>query len=216
MVLKNFIVFEGIDGSGTTTQLTLLKKAFPKILLTAEPTSSATGQLLRQMLSGEFAVSSKTAAYLFAADRCEHLFGKVAYQDDRLVTGVIDVCTSGTVVASDRYLFSSLAYQGEDDARDLTAWLNERFPLPELLVYFQLSPEAAIERVSSRGGKREIYETLSILNAVSSRYDAILSSYEGSAMHEEMHVVRVDALQPIEDVAQAVLSFVCPFLDRAP
>lgn len=214
MVLKNFIAFEGIDGSGTTTQLSLLKKAYPAILLTAEPTHSATGQFLRRMLSGEFAVSTRTAAFLFAADRCEHLFGKLTCQDGHLATGVTEACASGTVVVSDRYLFSSLAYQGEDDVRDLTARLNESFPLPELVVYFQLSAEAALDRVASRGGRREIYETLSTLQAVSSRYEEILSSCENREGSEGMHVARVDALQPIEHVAQAVSSLLRVFLER--
>ena len=214
MILKNFIAFEGIDGSGTTTQLNLLKKSYPAILLTAEPTSSATGQFLRRMLSGEFAVSTRTAAFLFAADRCEHLFGKLICQDGRLTTGVTEACASGTVVLSDRYLFSSLAYQGEDDVRDLTVRLNKSFPLPELVVYFQLSPAAALERVCSRGGKREIYETLSTLQAVSSRYDAILSTYEGKDASDGMQVVRVDASGTVDVVARELSCALLPFLSR--
>jgi len=77
MILHNFIVFEGIDGSGTSTQLGILKKKLgDKIFATAEPTELPTGLFLRRMLKGEFPVDERTAAFLFAADRCEHIYGK--------------------------------------------------------------------------------------------------------------------------------------------
>ena len=77
MVLKNFVVFEGIDGAGTSTQIRKIVESDPqKYTATAEPTSLPTGKFLRRMLSGEFHVDEKTNAYLFAADRCEHIFGK--------------------------------------------------------------------------------------------------------------------------------------------
>ena len=66
MVLKNFIVFEGIDGSGTSTQLRLLKKHFNNVVVTAEPTDKETGKFLRRMLGGEFSVDERTNAFLFA------------------------------------------------------------------------------------------------------------------------------------------------------
>ena len=79
MILKNFIVFEGIDGAGTTTQQKLLQKKlqaeFPQVQChcTAEPTTGATGKFLRSLLKGDFQATAQTAAYLFAADRQEHL-----------------------------------------------------------------------------------------------------------------------------------------------
>lgn len=216
MVLKNFIVFEGIDGSGTTTQLELLKAKYPSITLTAEPTSAATGQFLRRMLSSEVELSKQTASHLFAADRCEHLFGKCRYHEGRLDTGVIEACSTGTVVVSDRYLFSSLAYQGESAIRELTSRLNESFPLPEVLVYFAISPEAALDRVASRGSKREIYETLSTLKDVSRRYDDILAAFDGTTRGEGMSVIKVDASGTPQDVASEIEAALLPFLHCAP
>ncbi|MDE5613421.1 MAG: dTMP kinase, partial [Treponemataceae bacterium] len=77
MVLQNFIVFEGIDGAGTTTQIDLLKARddAERFFFTAEPTNEPTGRLLRTMLRGDVTVDPRTAAYLFAADRAEHLWG---------------------------------------------------------------------------------------------------------------------------------------------
>ena len=214
MVLKNFIAFEGIDGSGTTTQLALLRARFPSVLLTAEPTSSATGQFLRRMLSGEVEVAKQTAAYLFAADRCEHLWGKVSYHEGRLVTGVAEVCADGKTVVSDRYIFSSLAYQGERATRELTARLNETFPLPAVLVYFDISPELALDRVASRGRKREIYETLSTLNDVAHRYNELLVLYQDTAADHGMKVVKVNASLSPQELSDELSALLAPFLPR--
>ena len=93
MILKNFIVFEGIDGAGTSTQIKKLVERGNAELgsghfaATAEPTGSETGLFLRRMLAGNFHVDEKTNAYLFAADRCEHIFGK---------GGVRELCESGS------------------------------------------------------------------------------------------------------------------------
>ncbi|MBQ5499234.1 MAG: dTMP kinase, partial [Treponema sp.] len=79
MILQNFIVFEGIDGAGTSTQIEMLKNR-PEandFLFTAEPTSAPTGKFLRQMLKGDFPLQNESAAYLFAADRNEHVNGKL-------------------------------------------------------------------------------------------------------------------------------------------
>ena len=78
MILKNFIVFEGIDGAGTSTQLNILKEKLENknVFFTVEPTDLPSGKFLRTILSGSVKVAPSTAAYLFASDRNEHLFGK--------------------------------------------------------------------------------------------------------------------------------------------
>ena len=69
MILRNFIVFEGIDGAGTSTQIKKLVQSNPqKFFATAEPTTGETGKFLRRMLGGEFSVDEKTNAYLFAVN----------------------------------------------------------------------------------------------------------------------------------------------------
>jgi len=123
-------VFEGIDGAGTTTQLKRLGNFFKKeeLVTTAEPTDRETGLFLRKMLKGELDFSPRTAAYLFAADRAEHLYGK---------GGIIENTEKGMFVVSDRYIFSSLAYQSISCGEELPRLLNSPFPLPEILFYFE-------------------------------------------------------------------------------
>lgn len=195
MVLKNFIVFEGIDGSGTSTQIKKLEEFFPqKIIATAEPTKNETGKFLRKMLSGEFSVDEKTASYLFAADRCEHLYGK---------NGIIENLKNDKIVVSDRYFFSSLAYQSVTCGKELPKLLNSPFPLPEYLFYFEINPEISLNRVNSRGEKKEIYENLEIQKKTANLYDEIISEYENDKSHK-MKIIRLDASKSIEEISQKI------------
>ena len=203
MVLKNFIVFEGIDGAGTSTQIKLLvergnscnKTGMPCFTATAEPTDSETGRFLRRILGGDFSVDEKTNAYLFAADRCEHIFGK---------GGVKELCEKGKIVVSDRYFFSSLAYQSVSCGDELPALLNSPFPLPEILFYFEINPEISLERVNARGEHKEIYEKIELQRAIASQYDKIIKSYEKTACETGMKIFRIDASRSIEAIAEQI------------
>lgn len=240
MILKNFVVFEGLDGTGTTTQLRLLQQAFASrpapshtspacstpsctqpdtVYFTCEPTDSTIGSLIRAVLSGAAPYSKKTLAYLFAADRCEHLYGK---------GGIIEQVQNGKAVFSDRYLFSSLAYQGIeaeqnpytdtrhnldpeqnlnteqnlDGKTDLVRMLNKPFPLPEYLFFFELSAHTAMERIAKRNTPQEIYEKLEIQQRVGAAYRHILCRY--AQTEPAMHIVRIDAAQTIAEIHQKI------------
>lgn len=199
MILRNFAVFEGIDGTGTTTQLSLLSARIPpeRAWFTCEPTPGEIGRLVRRALRGEINLAPDTLARLFAADRSDHLYGP---------GGVIAQIEAGKAVFSDRYLFSSLAYQGETLSDDLAVSLNRDFPLPEVLLFFDLDAEAAMGRVERRGEDREIYETIAFQRRVRDRYRDIVARFERE--EPEMRVVRVDASEPIEEIARKVWSAV--------
>ncbi len=197
MILKNFVVFEGIDGAGTSTQIKkLVENAPEKYIATAEPTSGPTGKFLRRMLSGEFHVDEKTNAYLFAADRCEHIFGK---------GGVKELCESGKTVVSDRYFFSSLAYQSVSCGLELPQLLNSPFPLPEYLFFFDINPEISLGRVNARNSHKEIYENIEAQKKIAALYEKVISMYESnSRLREEMKIIRIDASKTIEDISQII------------
>ena len=197
MVLKNFVVFEGIDGAGTSTQIKKIVESDPqKFVATAEPTSLPTGKFLRRMLSGEFHVDEKTNAYLFAADRCEHIFGK---------GGVKELCESGKVVVSDRYFFSSLAYQSVSCGLELPMLLNSPFPLPEYLFFFEINPEISLGRVNARNGQKEIYENLDAQKKIAALYEKVISMYESDpAKREEMKIIRIDATKSIPEISRII------------
>jgi dTMP kinase len=200
-ILKNFAVFEGLDGSGTTTQLKLLKNRFegknpslPPLYNTFEPTEGNIGKLIRSGLRGEIPALPATMAMLFAADRNEHLYGP---------NGIAEHRDRGALVLSDRYTPSSLVYQGLTCGEELPRALNEDFPLPELLIFFDLDPAVAERRMASRP-IREIYERLDFQNVVRQRYQALLPEYREQGVRVEV----VDAALPPVDVTDAVWAII--------
>ena len=196
MILKNFIVFEGIDGAGTSTQIKkLIERDTTRFVPTAEPTSNETGKFLRRMLGGEFTVDEKTNAYLFAADRCEHIFGK---------GGVQELCESGKIVVSDRYFFSSMAYQSVSCGEELPKLLNSPFPLPEYLFYFVINPEISLGRVNARGEHKEIYETIEKQKKIAEQYEKVISEYEKNAAETGMKIIRINAADTIENISEII------------
>jgi dTMP kinase len=195
--IHNFAVFEGVDGSGTTTQLRLLAERFekdipppPPFYGTCEPTGGPVGRLIRSVLSGEISLEPATAARLFAADRNEHLYGK---------DGIVERCGRGELVVSDRYLPSSLVYQGITCGEDLPRRLNADFPFPELLLFFDIDPQIAGRRLKTRNG-RDIYEYLEFQIKVRDSYRALLPEYEEAGVRVEY----IDASAKIGEVAEQV------------
>ena len=175
-VLENFVVLEGLDGSGTTTQMKLLKKELSwrgeSVFTTCEPSPLPTGRLIRQVLRKEIKMEAETLARLFSADRHEHLYGA----ED----GIITHLNRGELVICDRYLFSSLAYQSLECGFDLVKELNP-FPLPQHLIYVKLSPEDCRERMSTRS-QEELFEAEKIQRAIIENYERGMNAYGDCGM----------------------------------
>lgn len=199
-ILRGFVVLEGLDGSGTSTQLARLTRRLDGYALaheeTCEPTAGPLGRLIREALSGRLPVHPGTVARLFAADRGEHLFG---------AKGILERTGEGVLVVSDRYLFSSLAYQGLTCGPALPEALNSAFPLPELLVFFDIEPRLAASRLASRKSL-DIYENIEFQTRVDDAYSAILEAYEGSGMR----IAHVDASMAEDEVEKAVWAEIEP------
>lgn len=151
-----FVVLEGIDGSGTTTQARLLTEylegdGFSSVVMTAEPSRIGwAGAAIRDRLSSGEGLDPLELANLFAIDREDH------------VKQVIEpALEKGSVVVCDRYVLSSVVYQGVDpDMKRLVIGLNGRFREPDLTVVLDVSAETAITRIESRGEERSAYETV--------------------------------------------------------
>lgn len=153
-----FLVLEGLDGAGTTTQAALLcawlRKQGREVHLTAEPSRGPVGALVRQILAGRVtggkagAVDPAALALLFAADRLDHVASEV---EPRLAEG----CD----VVSDRYALSSLAYQAvaTGDARWVEE-INARAPAPDLTVFLDVRPAVALRRRFAVSAERELFE----------------------------------------------------------
>jgi len=198
-ILKNFAVFEGLDGSGTSTQLALLEQKLaggalnsPVFTATFEPTGGAIGKLIRSALKRELVLKADTLARLFAADRNEHLYAS---------GGIIERCKRGELVVCDRYTLSSLVYQGIECGMELPRSLNKSFPAPELLLFFDIDPGLAQKRMADRPSL-EIFEHIEFQKKVRKQYHALFDEYRKAGARLEV----IDASQSVEKVAQDVWS----------
>jgi dTMP kinase len=195
-IIRNFAVFEGCDGSGTTTQLSLLEKRFesragkPVFRPAFEPTDGPVGRLIRSALKKETALQPLTLARLFAADRTEHLYAP---------GGIVERCGCGELLVSDRYTLSSLVYQGIECGDEIPRMLNASFPGPELLIFFDLDPEIAGQRLKNRPSL-EIYEYLEFQQKVREKYLSLLPECGASGIRVEI----IDASKTPEEVAEEV------------
>jgi len=163
-----FIVFEGLDGSGQSTQAGLFKKYLENkgfsVILTKEPTlDSKAGKKLRKILDKREKISPKQLQKLFFLDRQEHLKKKV-----------IPALKKGSIVISDRHFFSSFAY-GASEGIDLN-WLiklNYSFFLPDLTFLLKVRPRVCIERIEERGIAKTLFEKEQKLEAVWKTYKSL-------------------------------------------
>lgn len=196
-VLGRFVVFEGLDGAGTTTQAQRLAEYLANqgpAEFTFEPTERPTGKVIRQLLVRHVAIDPKTLAYLFAADRNEHLFNPVS--------GIVKRLEEGYTVVCDRYVFSSLAYQGAEVPVDLVESLNGRFPLPEHLVFIDVPVEVAESRRKTRLMEEERYEHRQFQEQVYRRYRELLTAYVDTGM--KIHRINGDRSE--DDVFQDIVA----------
>lgn len=190
-----FIVIEGLDGSGQSTQAALLKdflmKEGKEVVLTKEPTlNSAAGKEIREVLDKKKEVSSKELQELFTQDRKEHL--------ENLI---IPALKEGKIVVSDRYFFSTFAY-GTASGLDLD-WLisiNNEFLLPDLSFILKVSPEVCIQRIEKRGEETKLFEKKEKLAKVWQIYQTLPSRFE--------NVYMIDGEKMIKEVFSRVENLV--------
>ncbi len=176
-LLKGFIVLEGLDGAGTTTQKELLFRRFRDEGLpcyqTSEPTDLPSGRLIRSILKGEVQAQPGTLARLFSADRNEHLFHPKE--------GILSHLSRGETVICDRYAFSSLAYQSLSCGFDFVLSINRDFPLPDYLFFIDVPTSVSEERLKDRS-HREIFEYEEVQKRVLAHYRKVLELYRDSGM----------------------------------
>jgi len=165
----SFIAFEGIDGSGKTTQLSILMSRLSERGLrcygTKEPTNSPIGSLIRQILTGRIKADSRILANLFAADRADHLLNEI--------DGIYHKIKSGTTVITDRYYFSSYAYHGTDADIDWVISINalsSDILRPTVTVFLDIPAETAMQRIKSGRFRAEIFESEERLKMVRDKY----------------------------------------------
>ncbi len=193
-----FTCLEGLDGCGKTTQTKLLVKRLRKrgydVLSTAEPSRGKIGRFVkRHFLHGERRGSGVVEALLFAADRFEHVENEI-----------LPAMKQGKLVVSDRYVYSSLAYQGTAGLDlDWIRKLNEHALHPDLALFIDVEPATVVKRLKP---KRSVMENLEIQQKVREIYMKFVDSGE---------LLRIDGNNSEREVAAVVLEMVLKSLNKA-
>ena len=180
-----FIVFEGTDGSGKSTQMKMLGKYLKakgiSVYGTHEPTDSPFGALLRACLTGRVETDERAIAALFAADRIDHITDSV--------NGIMKKLEEGTTVLCDRYYFSSFAYNGGFVPLEWVIELNKpamNLLRPDLTIFLDLPAEESMKRVARRG-ETERYETMEKQKRIRDKYFDVFRMFAGK---ETVAVIR--------------------------
>ncbi|MEM2952816.1 MAG: dTMP kinase [Candidatus Bathyarchaeia archaeon] len=193
-----FVCVEGLDGCGKTTQAKILvnrlKKRSYDAVYTAEPTHGKIGKFIRRYcLHGDKRASSVIEALLFAADRFEHVEKEV-----------IPALQERKIVVSDRYIYSSLAYQGAAGLDlDWIKKVNEHALMPDLALFIDVKPEIVVQRLKP---KKSVMENLETQRRVRELYLKFAENGE---------LVKVDGNRSKAEVAKEILSIVLSSLEKA-
>lgn len=196
-----FIVLEGPDGAGISTQTALLRDALAvrgqRAFATKEPTNGPIGAVIRQALSHRLVyppsepVGDEVTALLFAADRLDHLRADI-----------LPRLQAGTHVVCDRYRLSSYAYQGLTAGQEWVRALNSRAIPPDLTLFIDVPPEVSQQRIASRGGYVELYEAEERLRPIYSNYLSLIEELR----REGEKIVTIVGTGAIEAVSAAILA----------
>lgn len=188
-----FIVFEGPDGAGKSTQAALLKTYLEgkgkTIYLTKEPTSETeAGRKAREILNSKTQIDPGDLQKLFVEDRREHL--------DK---GIIPALKEGQVVICDRYFFSTFAYGYIDnpDIHNLVD-LNKDFIMPDVTLALIVDPERCIERLKGRAGSIDHFEKVEKLRKVNEAYKMLAGTFETIRL--------IDGEKTIEEVQKEIIN----------
>ena len=194
-----FIVFEGIDGAGKTTQINLLadklRASGLDAYVTAEPTGMETGRAIRRVLSGALPKTPAQVAAMFVQDRIDHNVDPIE--------GIEAMLAQGKAVICDRYYYSSLAYQGSLTDFDWVMAANCACPeirCPDLCIFLDLSPEESMKRITRDRTEIEIYEKAETLTKFRAQYMHVFETLRERGEQIEI----IDASGSIEQAAEKI------------
>ena len=212
-----FIAFEGIDGSGKSTQIQLLtekiKEKGIRCYQTCEPSSGPIGSLTRQILTGRIKTDNRVIAAMFAADRLDHLLNEEennfsigmehnSGEIEEWSTPTQAKIEDGIMVITDRYYFSSYAYHSVDVPMDWVIKTNEesaKVLRPDVTVFIDIDADTAMERITKNRFHTELFEKKSRLEAVRNNY---LKAFD--LLKDEEKVIIVDGTKAVEEIAEEI------------
>lgn len=198
-----FIVLEGPDGSGQSTQVAFLARSLEgrgqRTVLTKEPTiESEAGEEIRKALAGETRLSAQRLQELFARDRGVHI--------ERVI---IPALRDGKVVISDRYIFSSFAFGVPECDLEWLIELNKDFLLPDVTFVLVVRPEVCLARIEKRGTHKTLFEHEEKLHVVLENYHILATRFPNVHLidgERPPEVVHEEILRKAEEVLRWKLS----------
>lgn len=212
MVRSAFIVFEGVDGSGKSTQIGAVAKAitgfnkYQNVVMTREPTHRASELVKRLTFEDDPMTNAKRVTRLFVEDRRTHYHQEISQdlKNERVVLG-------------DRYTMSTLAYQsaqGQQMHDLIRLHLDAKIGVPDITFYLALDADTANARIAKRGGGREKFEKPDFIKTLVDVHETIfMDSQEKGSILEKLlgKVVRIDARQRPEEVTSYIVEVLEPF-----
>lgn len=197
-----FIVFEGLDGAGKSTQMNILSKRLKKdgfrVHTTAEPTNSAIGGLIRDSLEGHYKRTLTELAALFMTDRIAHNINPVS--------GFRKFLNDGMIVLCDRYYYSSFAYQSNQENEQWVMDINLKCELikkPDMCIFLDLDPQKCSDRISKERAYSEIFENA---KALEKTRDNFYKAFDKLKNCENIKII--DASGSVESTADKIWEFI--------
>lgn len=185
------IVFEGLDGAGSSTQVNILvnrlKKEKIKCFYTKEPTNGIIGGLIRGSLTEDWKVSDECLQLLFAADRINHLEKEV-----------IPILKRGNTIISDRYFFSNIAFGSISLDKNWLIALNKNIIYPDLTFLIQVSAKECIRRIKKDRFGFELFEEKNKLEKAWKTYQYLAKKYK--------NVYIIDGTKSIDKISKEIFN----------
>ena len=180
-----FIVIEGVDGSGKSTQIEMLKARFKeldlKVMDTREPSEGPIGMLIKSIMMNRLQADQTTVAALFLADRLDHINNPVNGIKNRLKNGFNIICS--------RYYFSSYAFQSEYVPVEWVVNCNslcKSYLKPDMIIYLSVDPATCIKRLNSGRVEIEMYENL---EKIKKAHEGFLTAFEKYGQDENIEII---------------------------
>ena len=188
---SKFIVFEGLDGSGLSTQSFELRNFLIlqgyKVVLTKEQTDGLVGGLIKACLKKEWKTSLLALQLLFTADRAHHLDMEV---EPALADGKIVLC--------DRYFFSTIAFGGLQVEKDFLKKINSKFRVPDITFILDCPPEVCLERINKGRFSHELFEEKEKMEKIRANYIRLAKEFPN------VHIV--DANRTPSEIQKEIIS----------
>ncbi|MCD8822346.1 dTMP kinase [Staphylococcus gallinarum] len=204
--MSAFITFEGPEGSGKTTIMQAVADKLQqdyKIVMTREPGGVKTGEKIRELLLDGDAMDERTEALLFAASRREHLVGKV-----------MPALENGNIVLCDRYIDSSLAYQGYargigiSEVKSINEFAIDNM-YPDVTIYLDVSVEVGRQRIveNQRVQNRLDLESVNF-------HEKVVEGYKKIIHNESERFIIIDAEKNIDEVVNDTYNSIIKYLEK--